>query len=262
MKRLLLTLGLITLSTPALATPVSYTGIELAALSGANFPNGGQSFVGDGLRVDPAFDNAVLFRLDLDDFVVDPSDIGISINLQRLLNDNSFTDQDIRIGIFNGTDFFHTFFFDNNVAQFRPVNSVASLNGGETGLGTTSGIDTGPIVAAPFGAVAQLEVTIQATGSSTTIISEINQTGAFSSLSTDQLGIGGGLSLILIGNNSAENYLIDRVTFTSGVSVPTSVPEPGGLGLAFMGLTALGLYRRRAWSGLSRGSCLAPGIRC
>lgn len=246
MRALILSLGLAFVSSPSLSTPVTFTGAELAGLPGAEFPTGGQSIVGDGLYFDPTLLNAVLYRLPLNDFITDPNNIGISVNMSRLFNDGGNADQDFRFGIYDGQRIFDTFFIDV-ATQLQPANRVDVPNASETQNVTNLIHINGPLYSAPIGSIAQLDVTIQAGPTSTTIISEVNQAGAFTSSVPYVLDTAADLSLIFLGNNLGENYLINSLTFTSGVSFPTAVPEPRALAGLALGLGMLGFsfYRRR-----------------
>ena len=90
---------------------------------------------------------------------------------------------------------------------------------------------------------------MQATATNTTITVKINDgavsfTGTTSTLFDPS---NGRLNLTLISSNFNENYLINSVTFTRGLSPATAVAEPeafAGLGLGLTTLS-LSLYRRR-----------------
>jgi len=249
MRVFLTILGLCFFSIPALATPVTFTGAELANLPGASFPTGGQSLSGDGLRLDLTVQNAVLYRLDLSNFIVDPSNISITVQAVRLLDDSGFdANQDVFIGLYDGQNFFNTQFFDvPNPQRIGPQNRVDLLNASETQFIPGSFTQQGSTTSSPIGSVARLDVTIRATPTSTTIIGDINQTGGVTSSPSTLLNTNSTLSLIIAGNTLGGNHLINSLTFNSGVSGPTAVVEPGAVGGMALGLLALGLglYRRR-----------------
>jgi len=248
MRFLVLTLGLLSFSTPAPAVPISFTGAELANLSSASFPTGGQRIVGDSLRWDPTILRAVLYRLPLDGFVIDPSNIGISAITTRLRTDQNGLDQDISFGIYDGQNLFNIFFVDSNSSQsVRAQNRIDSLDASERFFVPGSFVESGPLISSPIGSVVQLDTTIQATATGTTLIGEFNQSGATTSTFSPVLNLSGTLSLVILGSNTNENHLLRSLTFTSGVSLPTAVAEPGALGGLALGLATLGfgVFRRR-----------------
>lgn len=258
MKIVLLVLGLITVSTPALTAPITFTGAELAALPGASFPTGGQTIDGDILEFNPTVHRAVLYRLDLSGFIVDPSQIGISVITQRLLSDSNSLDQDIRIGIFDGQNYISAFFGDIDQSSYVNGNQLIQLSPDETVLSALTNLGTlGPRIPVSIGDFIRLDATIRILQNGTEITSAVNQSLGETDLSPVQLNINGPLSLIIAGDNVNENNRITSLTFTSGVSLaappppppppppPATVVEPGALGGMMLGLTAIGFYRRR-----------------
>jgi len=247
MRSLILILGFISLPTQVLSAPITFTGTELSTLPGASFPTGGNATVGDDLRFDPTLFGAVLYRLDLSDYVVDTNDIGFSLTFTRLLNDGGDLDQDISIGIYDGQTFFNAVFDGEPSDQARPQHRVDALNATETQLAPVTFLRFGAFTPSPGDSLVQLDVTLRATPSETTLISEVNSAGAISSTVSTVLQANSGLSLLIIGNETNENHLINSLTFTSGISLPTTVPEPGAMGGLALGLGMLGFsfYRRR-----------------
>lgn len=246
MKQIALIFAFLSVSTPATAMPISFTGAELASLPGASFPTGGQSVVGDGLRFDPTLTSAALYRLSLNQLDVDPSNIGISVNVDRLLRDDGIVDQDFFVGIYDGQNYFNAFFQDTVSQVIEAQSRIDRLNASEDQGVSNSFLGSGPFISSPVGSVAQLNVVVQATAVSTTIAHSVNQSGASAFSAPTALNVNGDLSLVILGDQLGENYFINSLTFTNGVSVPTAVPEPGALlGLA-LGLLMLGvgLYRR------------------
>lgn len=248
MKTVLLLLGLISLSTSALAAPITFTGAELATLNGASLPTGQERIIGNSLRFDPVPGFSVLYRLSLDGFTVDPNGVGVSVDLTRLLRDDGIADQDIYIGLYDGQNFLNTFFVDTTNTDYAAQNRLDTLAIDETTIALGSILGTGAFTSSPIGSVAQLDVFIRALPSGTEIIGNVNQAASVSSTTATRLDFDRGLSLIIAADNEpGEVYQIDALTFTSGVSFPTAVPEPGALGGMAFGLLALGLgrYRRR-----------------
>lgn len=247
MRSLILSLGFLSFSLPVLSAPITFTGAELANLSGASFPTSGQSIVGDGLRFDPTIFGAVLYRLDLDNFVIDPTDISFSLAFKRLPNDLGEPDQDIFVGIYDGLNVFNTVVDGRPNEQFRLIHRIDGLNVTETQLGSSFFDQAGPVIALPIIPLFELNVTIRATPTNTTLISDVNGSGGISSTVSNLLGTSAGLSLLIIGNEINENHLISSLTFNTGIGLPTTLPEPGPLiGLALgLGVLGFSFYRRR-----------------
>lgn len=253
MKYFVLILSLFSVPTSAFAVPITFTGAELAALPGASFPTGGQSIVGNSLRIDIRRITGILFRLDLNQFVVDSSNIGISVNTTRLRRDDGRQDQDIYIGIHDGQHFFSTFFVDNITPDIVVQNRVHAFSRSALTLSNIRFADIGPRTVFDVDTRPQLNLTVRATPSATLITSQVNQGQSFTSTSPVGLNRNAGLSLLFAGDQSGENYLINSLTFTSGVSFPAppappaAVPEPSALGGLALGMMALGfgLYRRK-----------------
>lgn len=243
MRILLLSFGLIFLSSKALSAPITFTGAELAALPGGSFPTGTQSIIGDSLRFNPTASDVVLYRLDLNSFALDPNNINISVNVDRLLDDAGSADQDIRIGIYDGQNFFNTTFIDLSSPQsIRPENQVDTVNASVTQLTSNLLRDIGPFIPSAIGSVAQLDVTIRATPTSTTIIGEVNQGGGFATTTSRVLDVNANLSLLIVNQTFRENHIINSLSLSSG---PTAVVEPASLGITGLGLLGFGLFRRR-----------------
>jgi len=230
----------------ASAAPLSFTGAELTTLTGASFPTGGQTIIGDSLRFDPTILRPILYRLDLSDFNVDPSEIAISVQVTRLLSDGGALDNDFHIGIYDGQTYFHSIFLDIIPPNLARRHFASSLIDGGTSFESSMLPGQSAEIVAPAGEFAQYDVTIRATPTFTEILSDANQSGSFSNQTSTLLDNNAGLSLVFAGQNIAENYLVNSLTFTRGVSLPTAVPEPSalaGLGLGFLGFA--GLMRRR-----------------
>lgn len=248
MRYLLLALSLVTLSTQALATPVTLTGAQLANLPNVQFPNGGQSISGSGLRFDITRNNGVIYRLPLNDFITDAGNISFSLAYERLLRDDGGLDQDFFIGIYDDENFFNSAAVDTSLQQVEIQNRVSGLSAAEDILVGSSVIDLGPQIAAPIGTVAQLDVSIQATPTGTTLSVSLNQSGAFITPTTTFLDPSG-LSLIIVGNSLGENFIFNSLTFTNGVNIPASptaaISEPAAFGGLALGLMTLGAQQRR-----------------
>lgn len=231
---------------PAFAAPITFTGAELATLPNSSFPTAGQTILGDDLRFDPTINQAILYQLDLSDFIVDPSEISVSVNFTRLLGDLGLINQAFRIGLYDGQNYFHSVFFDlssSNALQARHRIDLLSSDG-RSRLPNIS-LETGPSISAPVDSLVQLDFTIRATPTLTEISGAINQSADFSSQTPLLLNTNNNLSLLLAGTNNGENYLINSLTFTNGLNIPVEVPEPGHLlGLSFV-LMALSLYLHR-----------------
>lgn len=248
MKRLALILGLATFSTPALAAPISFTGAELANLPGITFPTGTQTIIGDSLRIDATLGNSVIASLPLSQFNVDVRDFEVQINVTRLLNDASNADQDYEIYLSDGLNLFGGHFVDiGDIIQARirrdELNSDRQIVMFKDLLAEASNVPVS------INSSYLATIGVQSTATSTTITTEVNNGASSITASTPILfnASNGGPSLALFSNSPSENYQINTVTFTRGVSVPTAVAEPGALGGLALGLATLGfgVFRRR-----------------
>jgi len=249
MKSLTLILGLATLSTPALAAPVSFTGAEFANLSGITFPTGTQTIIGNSLRIDATNTNSVIASLPLDQFNADVSNFEVQIDITRLFDDNRSADQDLTIYLSDGRNLFGAQFFDATSTDVRGRVRRDELNSDGQSLISREFFDQSSAVPTAINNSYLATTSVQATATNTIIAGDINN-GAVSfteTVSTLFDPSNGGPSLVLISNASIENYQINSVTFTRGVSAPTAVAEPGMLGGMALSLAALGfgLYRRR-----------------
>lgn len=249
MKRLFMIMVLATFSPPALATPISFTGAEFAALPGITFPTGTQTIIGASLRLDAAAANSVIASLPLDQFNVDVSDFEVQINITRLLRDDGLGDQDPLIYLSDGRNLFGGVFNDasNITVATRARRDELSNDGQSLIEREVFGVSSSIPVALNSSYLAT--ISIKATDTNTTITGDVNNGAASSTGITSTLfnSSNGGPSLILFSKRFNQNYLINSVTFTRGVSLPTAVAEPGALGGLALGLATLGLgvYRRR-----------------
>lgn len=245
MKRLLLILSFTTFISPAISAPITFTGAELASLPGASFPTGGQIINGDSLVfTDPGVETGVLYRLDLSPFTLATQRIDFTLNVTRLNDDFGRVGQDWRIGLFDGQNFFHVFFSENDFGEFTTFFRANTLSPDETALegGATFG-SFGRI--SGISATTRLRVVIGAGPTATSVFASVFGTtlrGGSTNITTNQTN---DLSLLIVGNEISQNYQIDSLTFNEGVSLPTDIPEPSTFGATLMGLTVLGLYRRR-----------------
>lgn len=248
MKHIALVLGLATLSTPAFAVPISFTGAEFATLPGITFPTGIQTIVGDSLRIDATNSRSIVAALPLDSFNVDVSDFEVQFNMTRLRRDDGIAEQNPFIYLSDGRNLFGGFFFD------VPLGYRTGARRDELGVDGQSLIlrqflgntNETPV---PVNGDYLATIRIRSSASNTIITSTVNNGLRISSGTTATLFNpgNGGASLLFSSDFFSENYLINSVTFTRGVSAPAAVPEPGALGGMLLGLTTLGfgLYRRR-----------------
>lgn len=249
MKHLTLILGLATLSTPALAAPISFTGAEFAALPGLTFPTGTQTIIADSLRIDATSGLGFLASLPLGQFNVDVEDFEVQIDITRLLRDDGVIDQAPFIYLSDGLNLFGGIFFDASSSATRTQARRDEIRSEGLPLIGREGFDQSAGTPVAINSNYLATIGVQATATNTTITTDINN-GAVSStgITTAILDSrNGGLSLTFAANSSSENYIINSVTFTRGVSTPTAVAEPGALGGMLLGLATLGfgLYRRR-----------------
>lgn len=247
MKYLILAISLFTISTQTSATPVTFTGAELADLPGATFPTGIQTIIGDDLRIDNTIGAGIIYRLPLDQFDINPENLSLSINYTRLLSDSGSNLQRLRLGVYDGQTLFNVFAFNPGGDTIRGQITEGFLSPDERNLLATDRFQLGPETPSPIGSIAQLNVLIQASPITTIITGDLNQSGAFSDAVNNILDRNNGLDLIISGDFVGENYLINSLTITSDASGPFAVPESGTLGGLAFGLTSLslGLYRRR-----------------
>lgn len=241
-------------TTAASATPLSFTGAEFINLPGVSFPSGTRTIVGDSVRFDSTIDNAVMYRLPLDGFVVDRGEISFSLSFTRLLTDFGSVDFDFYVGIFDGQSAFGSFFINSDTASDRALARSRNyeLTPDETFLSTILSGNQGSEVFFPAGQTRQTQVSITQTPSGNNVIGSINGAGGATLVTGNSYDPNGSLSLILVGNQPFENYLFNSLTFTSGVALPEpqAVPEPGALAGLGLGLLGLGLRRRRMGLGV------------
>lgn len=248
MKHLALGISLATFSTPALATPISFTGAEFASLPGISFPSGTRSIIGDSLRIDGNRNFHATVVLPLTQFDVDPGNFELQLNVTRLLNDSNFEDQDLHVYLSDGRNLFGGTFADFSTSVFVRIRQD-ELNRNDQSFidGELLGVSQFTPVAVGSDYLATLSV--RATATETTITGNINNGAVnFTRTSTVLFNSNGvGLALVLGSSNLNQNYLINSVTFSEGVGAPTAVSEPGAFGGLALGLTTLGfgLYRRR-----------------
>lgn len=245
MKYLVLALTLATISSQTSATPVTFTGAELANLPGVTFPSGTQSIIGNGLRLENLTGDGVIYRLPLDGFSIDPTNIGLSISYEQSLRTDGIADQDLFLGIYDGAHYFSSVAIDFFPEMLELQNRVSILSVAEDRLATRTFREIGPHLTFNTGTTAQFDVSIQATPSGTLISGAFNGSGPFVSSTPTLFDSGGNLSLLIAGNSPGENFLINSLTFTSGLSGPTAISEPSMFGGLALGLMTLGLYRRR-----------------
>jgi len=187
--------------------------------------------------------------LPLGQFNVDTSNFEAQISVTSLPDDGGVSIQSLLIYLSDGLNLFGGFFSarPNNTA-FTDVRRDELSNDGQSlilreFLGRSSN--------APVTANSSYLITIgvQTTATNTTITGDINNGAAALTPTTPTLfdPSNGGLSLVVFSNIPNQNYLINSVTFTRGVSAPTAVVEPKALGGLMLGLATLGfgLYRRR-----------------
>jgi len=248
-KHLALILGLATFSTPALAMPISFTGAEFAALPGITFPSGTQTIVGDSLRLDATNTNSSIASLPLDQFNVDVSDFEVQINITRLLRDDGTEDHDPVIFLSDGRNLFGGIFADLSASTVFAQARRSELNSDGRSLVFIETLSNSSGAPVAFNDSYLATIGVQATPTNTIISVGINNGIASITDTTSTLFDlnNGGPSLVLFSNSFSENYLINSVTFTRGVSTPAAVAEPGALGGLALGLATLGfgMFRRR-----------------
>ena len=118
MKSLALAFGLLTLTTPAFATPISFTGAELLNVTGISFPTGARTVVGDSLRIGATDLNSTIVALPLDQFDVDVSDFEVQISFTRLLRGDGSVDHDPLVYLSDGRNLFGGVFGDGANNEF------------------------------------------------------------------------------------------------------------------------------------------------
>jgi len=252
MKHLILAAAMTALSAPALASPISFKGAELVSLPNIVFPTGNQTIVGDSLLLNVVGEFSALASLSLDSFNVDVRDFEVQIDVTKLRRDDNVLDQDLRIYLSDGVNVFGGVFVDgspDNAGTTRVDARRDELLGDGQSFRFIESVGFSTLAPAAFDNNYLATVRIQAAATQTSITGDINNGAVRITGSTTTLfdPNNGGLSLVIGGSEFGENYLINSVTFTRGVSAPTAVSEPGTLGGLALGLATLGLglYRRR-----------------
>jgi len=248
MKHLALALGLITFSAPTIAAPITLTGAEFASLSGITFPTGTQTIVGDSLRIDVMDTLSVVASLALDQFNVDVSDFEVQIDITRLIRDDGVVDFDPLIYLSDGLNLFGGQFLDFVDDAIGVATRQDELSSDGQSLIRIRSFNLSPTIPVAVNNSFLAIIGVQATSIQTNITGSINNEVANSAGTTSTLFnfSNGGPSLVIVSSDFNENYLINSVTFSRGVSV-AAIPEPGTLGPMTLGLVILGLasYRRR-----------------
>lgn len=251
MRSLVLISAILASTASASATPISFTGAELAGFQGITFPTGTPTVIGNSLRIDATATNSVLASIPLSQFTVDPSDFEIQLNLTRLLADSGFRDQDFNVYLSDGLNLFGSIFQDVTNPAIIAGNRRDRLSpDGRTIIFEDAGPGISPFAPVEPGESFLASFSLRQVGGNTEITSTVDgfsaATGSFAGLFDLS---NGGPSLVFAGNSNNENYLINSVTFTRGLSpgAPTAVSEPGAIAGLGLGLTtlALSLYRRR-----------------
>lgn len=247
MKSLFLASGLILFSSAASATPISFTGAELSALPNVSFPTGIQTIVGDSLRIDASARNSVIIRLPFDQFDVDVSDFEVQVNFTRLRRDDGLDDHDPTVFLSDGFNLFGAGFGDSFDNRLNTSPRVHNINPDQQSLNFDAPLIRSADLVVPIGSNFLATIRIQSTGINTTITSGFNNgsvsvTGVSPTLFDPN---NGGPSFIIGSNDANENYRINSVTFTRGVSQLTAVPEPNALAGLGIGLLGFSLYCRR-----------------
>lgn len=251
MKTTLLALGFISLSAPALANPISFSGAEIAALPNVSFPTSSSSIDGSSLLLGAEADraNSVLINISLDEFIVDLNNLELRLDLVRLLRDDGAADQNLFVYISDGSNLLGGVFPDNSTSvRFEARPGILNTGGENFSVGPILGASS--FLPVSVGSAFSATLSLQAQAGNTVISGRIDTGSATDSATqstTALLNQGNGLSLILGHNTLGENFQINALTFTNGVSFPTTIPEPGamgGLGLALFAL-GTGLHRRR-----------------
>lgn len=255
MKAMITGLALAGITLSVEAAPITFTGAELAALPNATAVGGIHTISGDSLLITATSDRQILFNLNLSDFVLDGSDIGFVANVTRLTTSGGFRDNDIRLGLTDTRNYVYAEF--NNLSTAPNVvprhNRSFITNGGLNFSGASPfGVGTG--FGYEFGQAANLGVIIRPAAGFTQIFSTFNGQGGFTSVTdTNRLDpVFFDLSFTIGGFLNTQRYLINSLTFNSGVALPEpqSVPEPAplaGLGLGLLGLGGF-IQRRRKTS--------------
>lgn len=236
------------------ATPITFTGAELAAHEGFSFPNGSHAITGESLFLkNNSGTNSefqVLGSLSLRSFDVDASNIGFSVNFTHLADDQGGGLAGFYVGIADLSHVFGGYVLDHGRPyEFNP-RELEFLNGGKNAANvnfTPTYSEQYPI---PIGNSANFDVLIQATLSATTVIGSIEGRAPITFSRNSALDFNNSdLSLVFIsGNISNDNYQINSVTFTSGVTAsngPTAISEPGSIVLT--GFGGLGLFGFMGW---------------
>lgn len=245
MRYFLIVFAVLALIPSARAVPITFTGAELASLPGASFPTGGQMVIGDDLRIDATEGFTALYRLDLDEFIIDRSDFGFSLEFTRLNSDSGLNEQEFFIGFFDGRFLYSASFFGRDTGQTTAQNIILRLNeDGTELLGPGFAGASSPTATSSIGDILQLDFRLQATLDDTIISHAFDGSDFFPNSTLEPLLPGSDLSLVIFNfNNTEQNFLFNSLTFTNGVS---AVPEPGALGGLGLGMLALtGFMRRR-----------------
>lgn len=252
MRYFLILFSFLAFTPTSYATPITFTGAELAALPNATAVGGIHSISGDSLLLTATSNNQILFNLNLSEFILTGEDIGIVANATRLTTTGGIRNSDIRLGVTDTRNYVYAE-FDN----FSTQPNV--LRGHRHGFVTNNGqnfsqfgaIGDGPIFGYEFGEAANLSVILRPTPGFTQIFSTFNGQGGFTSVTdTNRLDpVFFDLSFTIGGASAGERYQINAVSFFSGVALPEpqAVSEPGAFGGLALSLAAmgLGLYRRR-----------------
>lgn len=247
MKYLSLVVALTTLSTPALALPISFTGAEFASLPGITFPTGTRTIIGDSLRIDGTSTQAVVASLPLDQFGLNPGGFEVQFNITRLLRDDGNTEQNPFIYLSDGFNLFGATFIDT-VEGFGAQIRRDELDSDGQSLNRIEFLGTSPITPVAINSDYLATISIEIGTDGTTITGDVNNGAVRRTASTTTVFDpgNGAFSLVLGSNSFTENYIINSVTFRE-VSTVTAVVEPGAFGGMGLGLLTLGLglYRRR-----------------
>jgi len=233
--------------TPAAAAPISFTGSELLNLTGIRFPSSITSLAGDSLRLNNTRRFGIIAELPLDQFLIDPSQFEVQVDITKLRRDDGLSDQELYIYLSDGFNLFGGVFGDfmNNVDRiaYQPIRAEISNDG--LSFIFREVLAPSDFIPAVAGDDFFSTLRVQSTSNGTIVSGDINagatQTSGFYLPFLDPSNRG--FSLVLGGDAVGENIQINSLTFSSGVSV--SEPSPlAGLSIAMVLLAGM-LYRRR-----------------